>query len=153
TENREPRTENLNLIFVRRDEYFDRSELYSTSGRDYEDNAERFIFLSKIAVEWLRVRELYPDIVHCHDWQTALVPLLVRLEEQAQSIRIATKTVFTIHNLAHQGIFWSLDFPMTNLPWQFFTPDGLEFYGQMNLLKAGLAFSDLLTTVSPKYAQ
>jgi len=149
---REPVNENLNLVFVRRDEYFDRSELYSTPERDYEDNAERFIFLSKVAVEWLRVRELYPDAVHCHDWQTALVPLLVRLEEQAQHVRIATRTVFTIHNLAYQGIFWSLDFPMTNLPWQFFTPDGLEFYGQMNLLKAGIVFTDILTTVSPTYA-
>jgi starch synthase len=141
------------VVFVRRDEYFDRSELYGTSERDYEDNAERFIFLSKIAVEWLRTRELTPDVVHCHDWQTALVPLLLRLEEQAQHVRLGTKTVFTIHDLAHQGVFWSLDFPMTNLPWQFFTPEGLEFYGQMNLLKAGVVFSDMLTTVSRTYAE
>ncbi len=143
----------VQVVFVRRDEYYDRSELYATAERDYEDNAERFIFLSKIAVEWMRVRELYPDVVHSHDWQTALVPLLVRLDEQAQKRRLATKTMFTIHNLAYQGIFWSLDFPMTNLPWQFFTPDGLEFYGQINLMKAGILFSDLLTTVSPRYAQ
>ena len=143
----------LQVILVRRDEYYDRSDLYAAAERDYEDNAERFIFLSKIAVEWIRVREMYPDIVHCHDWQTGLVPLFLRLEEQSHKTRIATKTVFTIHNIAYQGIFWSLDFPMTNLPWQFFTPDGMEFYGQMNLLKAGILFSDLLTTVSPKYAQ
>jgi starch synthase len=92
-------------------------------------------------------------VVHCHDWQAALVPLLIRLDEQANHTRIATKTMFTIHNMAYQGIFWSLDFPMTNLPWQFFTPDGIEFYGQMNLMKAGIVFSDLLTTVSPRYAQ
>jgi len=143
----------LQVVFVRRDEYYDRSGLYSTDDRDYEDNAERFIFLSKVAVEWMRVREVFPDVVHCHDWQSALVPLLVRLDEQQQKMRLATKTMFSIHNLAYQGIFWSLDFPMTNLPWQFFTPDGLEFYGQMNLMKAGILFSDVLTTVSPRYAQ
>lgn len=141
------------VVFVRRDEYFDRSELYCTSERDYEDNAERFIFLSKVAVEWMRVRQVYPDVVHCHDWQAALVPLLLRVDEQTHGQRIATKTLFTIHNLQYQGIFWSLDFPITNLPWQFFTPDGLEFYGQMNLMKAGILFADLLTTVSRRYAR
>lgn len=143
----------LRVVFVRRDEYFDRSELYGTAEHDYEDNAERFIFLSKVAVEWMRVRELYPDVVHAHDWQTALVPLMLRLDEQTHRMRIAMKTVFTIHNLAFQGIFWSLDFPMTNLQQQFFTPDGLEFYGQINLMKAGILFSDEITTVSRTYAR
>ncbi len=144
----------VRVLFIRRDEFFDRSELYNTSVRDYEDNAERFLFFSKAVVELIGYTRFRPDVVHCHDWQTAFVP--VQLSHKTQAGTLAPplpKTVLTIHNIAYQGMFWSLDFPLANLPGEFFTPDTLEFYGQMNLLKGGIVFADTITTVSPTYAE
>src|SRR5208283_4159851 len=150
----------VRVLFVRRDEFFDRSELYHTGVRDYEDNAERFLFFSKAVVELIGYTRFRPDVVHCHDWQAAFVPVLMR-QRQQQDPPLASppvegidvKTVLTIHNIAYQGMFWSRDFPLTNLPGEFFTPDTLEFYGQMNLLKGGIVFADSITTVSPTYAE
>ena len=151
----------VRVLFIRRDEFFDRSELYSTGVRDYEDNAERYLFFSKAVVELMGYPQFRPDVVHCHDWQTAFVPVQARYRArthstgsgQARGAEFAVKTVLTIHNIAYQGMFWSLDFPLTNLPGGFFTPDTLEFYGQMNLLKGGIVFADRITTVSPTYAE
>lgn len=139
------------ILFVRRDEYFDRSQLYRIPERDYEDNAERFIFFSKVVVSVAHTMNLQPDVVHCHDWQTALVPVFLRWAGGAS--RPAPRTVFTIHNLAYQGIFWGFDFPMTNLPGEYFTADGLEFFGHLNCMKGGIIYSDVVTTVSRKYAE
>ena len=145
--------EGVRLYLVRRDEYFDRSSLYGTGERDYDDNAERFIFFSKAAHQIPRLLNRRPDVYHCHDWQTALLPLLVRLDRQSTGFYSGTHTVFTIHNLAYQGVFWALDYPMTNLPPALFSTAGLEYYGNINLMKAGILFCDLLTTVSPTYAR
>lgn len=142
----------VRVLFVRRDEFFDRSELYHTGIRDYEDNAERFLFFSKAVVELLGYTKFQTDIVHCHDWQTAFVPVLATYLRQTRGPLFAVKSVFTIHNIAYQGMFWSLDFPLTNLPGEFFTPAALEYYGQLNLMKGGILFSDAVTTVSKKYA-
>jgi starch synthase len=143
----------VRVLFIRRDEFFDRSELYTTSVRDYEDNAERFLFFSKAVVELIGYTRFRPDVVHCHDWQTAFVPVQASHRAHTRGAEFAVKTVLTIHNIAYQGMFWSLDFPLTNLPGEFFTPDTLEFYGQMNLLKGGIVFADRITTVSPTYAE
>lgn len=143
----------VRVLFIRRDEFFDRSELYTTSLRDYEDNAERFLFFSKAVVELIGYTRFRPDVVHCHDWQTAFVPVQASYRAQTRGAEFAVKTVLTIHNIAYQGMFWNLDFPLTNLPGEFFTPDTLEFYGQMNLLKGGIVFADIITTVSPTYAK
>ena len=160
--------DNLRVVFVRRDEFFDRSELYHTGVRDYEDNAERFLFFSKAVAELSA--QLRPGVVHCHDWQTAFVPvemryrhaLLLAGQETGAGLAatgtvappgIETKTVFTIHNLAYQGMFPGGTFGLTNLPAEFFTPEGLEFYGQLNLMKGGIVFADAVTTVSPTYAR
>ncbi len=152
----------VRVLFLRRDEFFDRSELYYTGVRDYEDNAERFLFFSKAVVELIGYTRFRPDVVHCHDWQTAFVPVQLRHRTQAGTHSTGSgqafappvpKTVLTIHNIAYQGMFWSLDFPLTNLPGEFFTPDTLEFYGQTNLLKGGIVFADSITTVSPTYAE
>ncbi|MDD8046809.1 MAG: glycogen synthase GlgA [Verrucomicrobiota bacterium] len=143
----------VRLFFIRRDEYFDRSSLYGTTRGDYDDNSERFIFFSKAACQLPRLLNQRPDIFHAHDWQTALVPLFIKLEKQVSGFFSGTGTVFTIHNLAYQGTFWGLDFPMMNLPDEFYSPAGLEFYGNINLMKAGILFADRLTTVSPTYAQ
>jgi starch synthase len=143
----------VRVLFIRRDEYYDRSELYHTGGRDYDDNAERFLFFSKAVVELAGDNRLEPDIVHCHDWQTAFMPVQAAYRRSALGAGFGAKTVFTIHNLAYQGMYPASVFALTNLPGEFFTPAALEFYGQMNLMKGGIIFSDAITTVSKRYAQ
>ncbi|MDB6171625.1 MAG: glgA [Chthoniobacteraceae bacterium] len=137
----------VQVFLVRRDEYFDRSGLYGFDGRDYGDNAERFIYFSKAVVELARRVLPPPQILHVHDWQAALVPALIK--ERA----LPFKTVLTIHNLAYQGSFWGLDFGLTNLPGDYFSEKGVEFYGNLNLLKGGIVFADQITTVSERYAR
>jgi starch synthase len=137
----------VQVFLVRRDEYFDRSGLYGADGRDYEDNAERFIFFSKAVVELARRVTPPPDVLHVHDWQTGLIPVFVKEWE------LPFSTVFTVHNLAYQGSFWAVDFGLTNLPAGFFSPRGVEFYGRLNFLKSGILFADAVTTVSERYAR
>ncbi|MDB6150776.1 MAG: glgA [Chthoniobacter sp.] len=137
----------VQLFLVRCDELFARSGLYGSEGRDFEDNAERFIFFSKAVVELARRLRPAPDIAHVHDWQTALVPVLVAAQ------RLPFRSVLTIHNLAYQGSFWAPDFGLTNLPGSYFSARGVEFYGRMNLLKAGILYASQVTTVSARYAQ
>jgi starch synthase len=143
---------NLTVYFVCREEFFDRRRPYGTPERDYEDNHHRFIFFCKGVVETLRLAELRADIVHAHDWQAALLPLLLRHAEQRHGATLAMKTVFTVHNIAFQGVFPMRSFYRTNLPNELMGIDGLEFYGQLNMLKGGLLFADRVTTVSPRYA-
>lgn len=119
-------------------------------GNDWPDNAERFALLARCAVEIARGRaglHWIPDIVHCNDWQTGLVPALLSTEPQRPA------TVFTIHNLAYQGLFPAETFQSLKLPPQLWTPEGLEFYNRLSFIKGGLAYADRLTTVSPRYAQ
>ncbi len=144
---------NLTVYFVCREEFFDRRHPYGTPERDYEDNHHRFIFFCKGVVETLRLADLRADIVHAHDWQAALLPLLLRHAEQRHGATLAMKTVFTVHNLAFQGVFPMRSFYRTNLPGVLMGIDGLEFYGQLNMMKGGLLFADRVTTVSPRYAR
>lgn len=137
----------VQVFLIRHDEFFDRPGIYGDEGRTYEDNAERFIFFSKAVVELARRVLPPPQILHLHDWQTALVPVLVKER------RLPFKTVLTIHNLAYQGSFWAYDFGLTNLPGDYFSPKGVEFYGSMNLLKGGILHADAVTTVSERYAR
>jgi starch synthase len=138
----------VQVFLVRRDEYFDRSGLYGgDDGRAYDDNAERFIYFSRAVVELARRILPPPDVIHVHDWQTALIPVLIRER------RLPFKTVLTIHNLAFQGNFWAYDFGLTNLPGHYFSAEGIEFYGNVNLLKGGILFADAITTVSERYAR
>jgi starch synthase len=137
----------VQVFLIRRDEYFDRSSLYGPEGTAYDDNAERFIYFSRAVVELARRAMPPPDIIHVHDWQTALIPVLVKER------KLPFKTVLTIHNLAYQGSFWGLDFGLTNLPGHYFSATGVEYYGNLNLLKGGLLYADALTTVSGRYAQ
>ena len=143
----------LKVYLICREEFFDRRAPYGNGERDYEDNAERFIFFCKAVVEMLRLGDLQADIVHCHDWQAALLPVLLRHSERRHSVTLALKTIFTIHNIAFQGLFPAKAFGLTNLPDELFHMDGLEYYSQINLLKGGILFSDRVTTVSPRYAQ
>lgn len=143
----------LTVYMICRDECFDRRGLYGNGERDYEDNALRFLFFQKGAIEALSLLDGAADIVHCHDWQAALLPLLLRDTERRTRATLATATVFTIHNILFQGLFPMRYFDATNLPPEYRGIDGLEFYGQMNLLKGGLLYADKITTVSPHYAE
>ena len=135
----------VQLFFVRCDHFFDRPGIYGEEGKDYEDNAARFIFFSKAAVELARRLNPSPQILHLHDWPAALVPVYVRAH------RLPYSTVLTIHHLAEQGSFWGLDFRLTNLHERFFTLRGVEFFGKLNFLKGGILFADKITTVSERF--
>ncbi|HYD83615.1 MAG TPA: glycogen synthase GlgA [Opitutus sp.] len=144
---------NLTVHLICREEFFDRRAPYGNGERDYEDNADRFIFFCKGVAETLRLADMQADVVHAHDWQAALVPLLLRDTERRQSLTLAVRTIFTIHNIAFQGVFPRSTFARTNLPEELNSVDGLEYYEQINFMKAGLLFADRVTTVSPRYAQ
>jgi len=135
----------VQIFFVRCDEFFDRPGIYGEHGSAYEDNAARFIFFSKAALELARRMSPAPQILHVHDWAAALVPVLVK------NRRLPFGTVLTIHHLSEQGSFWGLDFELTNLPARYFKPGGVEFFGRLNLLKSGILFADKITTVSERY--
>lgn len=139
--------------FIRRDEFFDRRALYNLPERDYDDNFERFLFFQKAVVALIDALHFDADVVHCNDWNTGLIPLLLKHGIHGVGRASREATVFTIHNLAFQGVFPDSDFPLTNLPFGCFSIDTLEFYGQVNCLKAGVMVADLATTVSPRYAR
>jgi len=143
----------LTVYFIGREEFFDRQGIYGNGERDYEDNDNRFICFAKAVVETLRLLDLKADIVHAHDWPTGLIPLFLRYAERRHGVMLALRTVFTIHNIAFQGVFPMKSFPRTNLPEELMGIDGLEYYGQMSFMKGGLLFADHLTTVSPQYAR
>jgi starch synthase len=132
-------------FFVRCDEFFDRAGIYGEHGVSYEDNAARSIFFCKAALELARRMAPTPQILHVHDWASALIPVLVHNQQ------LPFATVLTIHHLAEQGSFWGLDFDLTNLPEKYFKPRGVEFFGRLNLLKGGVLFADKITTVSERY--
>jgi starch synthase len=143
----------LTVYFIQQPDFFDRAALYHENNVSYADNAERYIFLSKCSTHLARYLPWRPDVVHVHDWQTALVPALILHQERTEGWGSPPPTCLTIHNLAYQGIFPPSDFALTNLPPEFFTIAGVEFYGQLNCLKAGIVFADIITTVSPRYAR
>lgn len=139
------------VFFIECDEFFDRDELYGTPLGDFPDNAQRFIFFSKAIIEALMTLGLKPDIIHCNDWQTAMIPLYLKTLYKDYFRR--TSTVMTIHNMGYQGIFDSSQMNLTGLGWEWFNMEGIEFYGKINLLKAGLISADIITTVSKRYAE
>lgn len=141
------------VFFVEQDDYFDRDELYRQKGEDYKDNCERFVFFSRAVLESIRMLKLAVDVVHCHDWQTGLIPALLQIEYAHAHGYENVASLLTIHNLAYQGIFWHWDMLVTGIDWKYFNMHQMEFYGKLNLLKTGLIFADGLTTVSHRYAQ
>jgi starch synthase len=143
----------LTLYFIQQPEFFERAGLYGEHGFDYPDNPQRFIFFSKCVAHLARHLTLKPEIVHLHDWQTGLVPVFILHQKLTEGWGSTPRTVFTIHNLAYQGSFPSSAYQFTNLPPDYFNLNGLEFYGQLNCMKAGIVYSDIITTVSPRYAR
>ena len=132
--------------------YFDRAQLYGDKAGDYPDNAERFGEFSRLAIEFAK-RVWLPDVIHCHDWQAALVPVILRTQHTNDPVVRSLPVVLTIHNLAYQGVFPRTALRKIGLPESLFTTDALEFYGKVNMLKGGLIFADYLTTVSCRYAK
>ncbi len=138
---------------IRRDEFFDRSQLYGTPEGDYYDNDLRFIYFCRAVFSLCRALSFFPDVMHCHDWQTALVPAYLRYTYGRTSGFFRSRSMLSIHNLAYQGVFPAGTFFRTGLPGSFFSVDGMEFWGNANFLKAGVVCADILSTVSPTYSR
>jgi len=143
----------VEVWFIDNGHYFHRPEIYMEGGRDYPDNPERYAFFSRAVMALVQGVNWQPDIMHCHDWQTALLPTYQKLFFMDDPFWKSVKTVFTIHNLAYQGIFDRGKLPILGLPDWTFTPQFMEFYGNLCLMKGGLICSDKLTTVSPRYSR
>lgn len=143
----------LTIYFIDHAPFFARAGLYGEAGHDYPDNGQRFIFFSKCVVHLARYLPWRPEIVHAHDWQAGLVPILMQHQRFTDGWMNVPATCFTIHNLAYQGNFARAAYDFTNLPLDYFNPNGVEFFGYMSCLKAGILYSDLVTTVSPRYAR
>ena len=149
----ESRCDGVAVYLVEKDEYYYRDDLYSTQDGDYIDNAERFVFFSRAVPEAIKATGFVPDVIHCNDWQTALVPVFLKTAYRQEPLLSRIATLLTIHNLGYQGLFWHLDWHLLNLGWEYFTPNFLEFYGKINFLKGGIVFSDIINTVSQKYSR
>jgi starch synthase len=147
------RAEGVTTFFIDRPEYFDRDALYGTPTGDYPDNAERFGFFALAALETTRTLGFRPAIVHAHDWQAAAAVAYLKFVFAADPFFAGTRSVFTIHNLAYQGLFEKEALPAIGLPGSLFNMNDLEFYGKVNTLKAGILYSTAVTTVSPRYSR
>lgn len=141
------------VYFLKRDEFYDRSYLYGTPEGDYFDNLERYTFFARGALEAMKARGFDADIIHCNDWQTGLIPAYLKDIYKTDLHFANTATVFTIHNIAYQGIFPGELFDLTHLSPSLYGIEGVEYWGNINLLKAGLACSDIITTVSEAYSK
>ncbi len=141
------------VYLLENDKYYDRQELYGTPTGDYKDNAERFIYFSRAALEMIKTLDFKPDIIHCNDWQTGLIAVYLKSLYLYSDCLQNVATLFTVHNLAYQGNFWHFDMSLTGLGWEYFIPDWVEFYGKINLLKAGILHANIVNTVSLQYSK
>ena len=145
-------TAGVRLYFVDYPFYFDRDALYGSPAGDYPDNAERFALFSRAVLEASKILGV-PHVFHCHDWQSALIPVMLRTLYAEDPAFHEVATVFTIHNMGYQGLFPPDTLPLLTLPWELLTISKMEFFGQVNFLKGALVLSDYVTTVSKKYSQ
>jgi len=141
------------VFFIDREEFFNRSHLYATPDGDYPDNLERFSYFNRAALLFAKETGFDFDVVHCHDWQTGLVPAFLRTRYATDPFFSKVASVFTIHNMGYQGLFSSEHFPASGLPASAFDPAGVEYWGSISLLKAGIQYADAITTVSPTYSR
>jgi starch synthase len=142
-----------NVYFFASEKLFDREGIYGDRGGYYEDNAFRFAFFSRAVLEYFKKAGYQPDLFHLHDWQTSLIPLYINTYYKNDPLYRKTATVLTIHNAGYQGIFPPYILKDLDIPEGLFTPEGVEFYGNINFLKTGILFSDIITTVSKRYAE
>lgn len=143
----------VKVFLVEQPGYFNRDNFYGQSGKDFPDNCERFTFFCRSVLESLIQMGTAPDLIHSNDWQTGLIPVLLKTDYQHHSCFEATRTLITIHNLAYQGLFDYEKLAVTGLPAEYFNWKQVEFYGKVNLLKTGIVFADMINTVSPTYAR
>ncbi len=141
------------VYFVGQDDYFDREGFYGDVEGEFPDNAERFIFFARAVLEACKTLDFQPDIIHCNDWQTGLIPCYLKTLYASDPFFEDTRSVFSIHNLGYQGNFDERYLPMAHLPWKVFTLEGVEFYGCFSFMKAGLVYADRLATVSKTYSK
>ncbi|MEE2640257.1 MAG: glycogen synthase GlgA [Planctomycetota bacterium] len=141
------------VYLITQDEFFDREGIYGENGEDYDDNCARFVFFCRSILETARLLRISYDLVHCNDWQTGLLPAIVKLEQRPVSIQYDVPTVMTIHNLAYQGNFHHLEMKLTGIDWKHFNWEEMEFHGNLSLLKTGIVYADAISTVSPTYAR
>jgi len=142
----------LTTYFIQNNKFFSRNGIYGASWGEYPDNALRFSFFSKAVLAASEKADFHPDIIHCNDWQTALVPFYLRFSVPHDGFFHGTKSLFTIHNLAYQGVFGKAIMSLAGIPKKFFNMNSLEFYGKINYMKSGIIYSDIINTVSRKYA-
>lgn len=142
----------VRVLLIAVPEYFDRSELYMQDGEGFSDNCERYCFFSRAVLDICQQMVLRPDILHANDWQTGLIPALLNSNYANRPGFENAASVMTLHNMAYQGRFWHLDMKLTGMEWHYFNLEQMEMWGDLNLLKTGIAFADQITTVSPTYA-
>jgi starch synthase len=143
----------VRTIFIDQPAYFDRDGIYGTQGQDFADNPERFAFLAHAALRWAALTGARYDVIHAHDWQAGLVPVILSMGSQPATALSRVPVVFTIHNLAYQGVFEGEWLPRLGLGTSLMRVDGMEYWGRVSFLKAGIVFSRMVTTVSPRYAE
>lgn len=140
------------VYLLEKEKYFDRDYIYGDPGRAYQDNAERFSFFCLAVLEMFVQIGFYPNVIHCHDWHTGLIPAYLETLFRKDLLYTPITTVFTIHDLIHQGRFSRETLSVTGLPETVYSPEGIEFYGGISFLKAGLMYADILTTESKRYS-
>jgi len=143
------------VYFIACDPYFNREGLYGDAKADYSDNCSRFVFFSRAVLAALKELDFKPDVIHANDWQAGLIPMYLKIGNAAGNSNSNSRppVVYTVHNLAYQGLFWHWDIPLLNVGWEHFNYKELEFFGKINFMKGGIAFADTVTTVSPTYAR
>lgn len=144
---------NVLVFFVGNRKYFDRPELYRTREGEYSDNDERFILFSRAVLEGCKFIGFRPDLIHCHDWQTGLIPAYLKTVYKLDAFYTRTRSLYTIHNIAYQGHYPYSSFRKAGFHPVDYTPDKFEYYGGISFLKSGIVFADNINTVSPNYAR
>ncbi|MEM7008576.1 MAG: glycogen synthase GlgA [Thermodesulfobacteriota bacterium] len=152
---KEAKIDGVTVYFLINEEFYDRAYIYGSPVGDYADNDLRYGFLSLGSLEIAKTLNFKPDIIHCNDWQTALIPISLKWKKHYHDDPFFkdTKVVYTIHNIAYQGLYQQDIIDKFGLPSYVFNMNGLEFYGKVNLMKGGIISSDLVTTVSPRYTE
>lgn len=140
------------MLFLEFNMFYDRPGIYNFSGVDFSDNGGRFAFMCRAALDWCLQNDWIPDVIHCHDWTTGLVPVYLNTSLRDSPLG-GCASVMTIHNLQHQGIFDKGVLEYAGIPMREFRADSCESYGSLNMLKGGLYNCTKITTVSPTYAQ
>jgi starch synthase len=143
----------IRVYFIENERYFNRDGLYGDKNGDYQDNLDRFTYYARRSLDLLKEINFRPDIIHVHDWQAALIPVYLKTLYRNDRFYKDIRTVLTIHNIGYQGLFPQDEFPKLGLDWSLFNIENLEFYNQVNILKGGMVFADIINTVSTTYSK